>query len=119
MPLYHRQEKTNALLEAEINKLLLKEVELPIGTLTTLMRVETDGDFEHSRIWVSVLPFSRKDEILAILRHITPHFQRLLIKRLRMEYVPTITFAIDDTNEKADHIEHLLDDVKEDTKKTI
>lgn len=115
MPTPHWKERIDALLVEEINKLILKEVELPIGVMATVMGVDTDSEGEKAQVAISVYPITRASDALIIFKKMTGRLQYLLNRQLKMEYVPEIFFTLDYSNERASFTEELLEKIsKED-----
>lgn len=105
----YRLARLNELIRDEFNKILLKEIEFPSHYLVTIEKVETKADLGSCFIFISVLPIKYRPEALHLLERRLPYFQSLLFKRLRLKFVPKISFQIDTSEEKADRIFRLLD----------
>ncbi len=105
----YRKQRVESLLREELNKLLKKEAEFPLGAMVTVMRVELQDEGEQATVWVSIFPKKFEQSIQKQLGRMTPMFGGMLVKRLRMQYVPKIHFRIDNSNETADEITRLLD----------
>ncbi len=63
---YFRYERVSSLIQAELGKIILKEIETP-GVLITVTRVEVNKDLERAIINFSVIPSDKSGEILKIL----------------------------------------------------
>jgi len=111
MPTPHWKERIDALLVEEINKLILKEIELPIGVMATVMGVDTDSEGEKSKVAISVYPINRANDALIIFKKMTGRLQYLLNRQLKMEHVPEIFFSLDFSNEQASYTEKLLEKI--------
>jgi ribosome-binding factor A len=103
-----RIEKINSLLVQEISAVLLREIEFPQGVLVTIIKAKTTDDVKEAKIFISVLPFEKSDQVLDILRNNIYHIQQLLNKKLRMKPVPKIFFKIDASEEEAYKVERAL-----------
>lgn len=97
----------------ELGKLLTREVEFPLGVLVTITSVTILSDLSAARVMISVLPFARGKEILTILHGAIFNLQHLIRSKLKIYHVPKLEFYIDEAPEKADHIEHILDSIKQ------
>lgn len=104
-----RQEQVNELIRSELAQLFTKELELPHGVIVTISHVETSADMEHARVYLSIWPVERRGEIWPTLVPQQGHFQRLLNRRLHMDHVPLIEFMHDESEEKAERLNRLLD----------
>ena len=92
---------------------MLTEVEFPSGALVTIIRADTSKDLRHSKIWISVMPTYYIPKVLDKLRKNKGHLEYGLHGRLSMKPLPKLSFAIDETEKKAQEIEELLDSIKE------
>jgi ribosome-binding factor A len=104
----HRKEKINSLLEQEVGKIILREIDIPPGVLVTVISADATEDLKEAKIMISVLPFDKSQKILEILNKNIYFIQQILNKELRMKPVPKISFKIDDSMEKAGRVENLL-----------
>lgn len=104
-----RIEQLNALLQQEIGVIIARDIEFPLGTMATILHVRTTGDLHHAVVAVSLFPEGRRGEILAILKKNTRHIELLLQDRLPIHHIPSLSWTIDITEEKAAEVEVLLD----------
>lgn len=107
-----RIEQVNQLLQRTIGDLFLRELDLPRGTILTIKQVETAPDCKSAAVWVSVLPEAQREEVGTLLEKSVGHFQRLLNKKVVMEFTPKITFRIDTTESRADRVLRILDRIQ-------
>ena len=110
----HRLAQLSSLLQHELGLLLTRELELPAGALLTVSRVTVLPDLSAARIGVTILPWERHLEVFQLLQRRTHDLQRLLNAKLHIYRVPKLEFQLDDSTERADRLEQLLD--KLDTK---
>lgn len=108
----NRIQRINQLLKKEVGRILIREVDLG-DSLTTITQVDTSSNLQEARIYISAIPFSEIDKILAILNKEIYKIQQELNKRLRMRPVPKIIFKKDEITKKADQIEALLEKIKQ------
>lgn len=106
--------QVNALLQREVGLLLRREVEFPINILVTVSRTDTSIDLEHATIWLKVFPEDQSKAVMETLRHSMWYLQRSLNRRLAMKFVPRIRFDIDTSEEKAEHMLNVLDELNPD-----
>jgi len=88
-----------------------RELELPGGALLTIISVKVLPDLSQTRIGVSILPTEKQDQVFKILISATANLQRIVNRRLKLYRVPRISFYFDDSLEKADKIDRLLDNL--------
>ena len=107
----HRIDQINSLIEKELSQIILKEVDLPQGCLATITKVDTAKDLSQSYIWISVLPTSQQEKILKLLEDNLGHLNHLVSQKLMIRKMPKFILKVDIREEKASHIEELLNTV--------
>lgn len=111
-----RIEQINALLQQIIAEIFIKNIEFGPGILATITRVDTAADLGHAKIFVSVLPLAKKKDALDKVRKSIFEIQKIVFSKLKIAHAPRLHFFIDETEERAEHIEELLDKIKEEDK---
>jgi ribosome-binding factor A len=107
-----RIERVNSLIQEELGKIILKEIELPVGVLATITRVETSIDLCNARIYVSVLPQDKLERVLYVLNKMVYVLQKCLNECLRMRPIPKIRFVKERQTAEAAKIEGILEELK-------
>jgi len=100
--------RVQSVIQKELNKLILKEVNFPEKTLVTISRVDVSSDLANAKIGISVIPGERGDEVLEILKNKRGQLQYFLNKKMNIKPMPRIEFVRDFGLEKAADIERLL-----------
>jgi ribosome-binding factor A len=98
------QKETRHILGEEIQS--LKDPRIGFATVTA---VRVSADLRHARVFVSVL--GSLDEQAATMKGLesaTPHLRSELGRRMRMKYLPELTFELDHGVEDAERVETLL-----------
>ena len=108
----NRIQSVNSLIKNELSQILLKEVDFPEDTLATLTRVETSTDLSQAKVYISIMPDNKINEIFEILNKNIYKLQQELNKRLKMRPVPRIVFKKEEKTEEAGRIEELLEQLK-------
>lgn len=103
-----RQEQVNSLIQKELGAILLSELELPLGSLLTISRVEVSSSLEHADIFVTVLPDGQTERVLALVQKNVYHLQKLLDKKLVLKFVPKIRFQLDEGLQAANEVNEIL-----------
>ena len=97
----NRLEKVAKMLQREISQMILHELTDPQLGFITVTRAEPTPDLRTAKIFISVLGVkSSQEESLACLKKASGYMQKLLGSRLKMRFIPTISFHLDDTIEK-------------------
>jgi ribosome-binding factor A len=109
-----RTERLADLIRDEVARLLLREVKDPRIGFVTLTGAKVTPDLRQARLFVSILGDEKaREAALEGLRHSAHFIQRALFKNLRLRNSPTILFEIDDSLERGDRIERVLQQLHE------
>ena len=109
-----RQPKIARQIQRDIADIFQKEGrDLLRGTLVTVTEVRVSPDFNYAKIYVSIFPFDKAPETMAVLDKQNRFIGRELGGRIKdqLKSVPEIQFFLDDSLE---YIEHLEQAMKED-----
>lgn len=107
-----RIKRINELIKEELGSIIVKEVEFPPNCLVTISKVETSPDLKHTLVWLSILPIDSQKEIIKIITKQRGELQKILNTRIKTRNTPQIQFKIDESEERAEYIIHLLDTIK-------
>ena len=107
-----RVPKINQLLKREIGRLLLEEVEFPKDTLVTLTRVESSNNLQQAKVYISVIPEDRNEEVIDILKRRIRYIQAIINRRLRMRPVPRIIWTRETMTGEAERIDEIVEEIK-------
>jgi ribosome-binding factor A len=104
-----RQERVNSLLQAEISRILQRELKEPAPERVTITGVEVSPDLHHAKVYVSVL--GEEEEVRSALASLVRQrkiIQRLVAENVVLRYTPRLVFVADRTAARAQRIEMLL-----------
>lgn len=104
-----RADRVGHLLQRELSELVreLKDPRVQAATLVTLTAVRVSDDMSVARVMVSVIdPEPRR--VIAAIGRAQGHLHGQLARRLQMKKLPELRFQLDDTEERASHIDQLL-----------
>ena len=107
-----RIERVESLIQEELGKIIIKELEFPVGSLVTITRVSCSVDLANANVFVAVLPEEKVKRVLEILGKMVYVLQQFLNKRLRMRPIPKIRFVEDKQAAHAAKIEGLIEKIK-------
>jgi len=114
MPLpFKRADRVAGLIQAELSRLLLREVKDPRLHQVTVTAVRVSVDLRHARVFFTS-PGAKDGltEALQGLRSAAGFLRGHLGRALRLRYAPELTFEVDDSVERSLHIAALLKQVK-------
>ena len=99
-------------LRAEISDLLAREVHDPGIGFLTITHVNVSPDLQIARVYYTTLgdDKARRDSARALGRA-TPFLRRQIGSRLRLKRVPQLEFFFDESIERGDRIERILNDL--------
>jgi ribosome-binding factor A len=99
-------------LRAEIADLLAREVHDPGVGFLTVTHVHVTPDLQVARIYYTTLgdEKARRESARALTRA-TPFLRRQIGSRLRLKRVPQLEFFFDESIERGDRIERILNDI--------
>lgn len=103
------------LLQREISNIIEKELKDPRIGFLTITKVDLSDDLKLARVYYSVLGTEEeKGKSAEGLRSAKGFIKRLLGQRTRLKYLPDILFVFDDSFEKEQHIQSILERLKDD-----
>jgi ribosome-binding factor A len=83
--------------------------------LVTVTGVQMSPDLRHAKVYVSAMGSdAEKQESLEALNHAAGWIRHELGQRMRMRFLPEIVFRTDTSQEYGEHIDRLLDKIRED-----
>lgn len=103
-----RIEKVNSLIKQELGNITLREVDVFPGILLTITRVECAHNLFQAKVYVSVVPEDKFDEVLSLLKRHIYDLQQILNKKIKMRPVPRIEFLKETKTKEAGRVEELL-----------
>lgn len=106
-----RLTRVNELIRHELGELIRREVEFGQGVLVTITDVATSPDFEHAKVFVSVMPSKDRGAAMSTLNASIRNLQRLINRRLVTKPVPKLRFILDDAIDRQSRVERLLDTI--------
>jgi ribosome-binding factor A len=109
MPQGSRASRVGDQIRAELAELLTREVHDPGIGFLTITHVKVSPDLQQARVFYTTIgdPKSRKDSARALQRA-TPFLRRHVGRRLQLKRVPELTWMFDESIEKNDRIEQIL-----------
>ena len=106
-----RQQKISRQIQRDIAEILQKEGQaISNGAMITVTTVRVSPDFAYAKVYFSIFPFTRNEEIMASLEKNNWFIRRELGKRIRtqLKIVPELQFFLDDSLEYIENIDSLL-----------
>ena len=108
-----RIERVSELVKQEISAIVL-EMNLTNCGLVTVTSAEVSPDLKDGRVYVSVIGSAeQRQHAITELDRMHGRIQHELSRRIVLKYTPRLKFVLDETELRAQHIEHLLDELGE------
>ncbi|MEW6172212.1 MAG: 30S ribosome-binding factor RbfA [Bacillota bacterium] len=109
----HRAARLAETLKEEMAEIIQSELKDPRLGFATVTRVEVSNDLRYAKVLVSVYGSSEDGEAtLSVLERAMGFIRSLLGRRLRLRYVPEISFKLDPSIGYGARVTHLLDELK-------
>ena len=106
-----RMRRVNGVIQEVLGDSIATDLEDPRIGFVTITAVETSPDLRSARVFVSVLGSEEeKESTLAALRSAHGVLQSAIASQTRMKRTPTLTFHYDDTPERGERLQRLLDE---------
>jgi len=106
-----RQKKISRLLQKELAEILRqKTTEMARGKMLTVTNVRVSPDLSLAKIYLSIFPSEKSEEILGNITDNTPRIRNELGSKVRnqLRIIPEIAFYLDDSLDYIDNIDNLL-----------
>ena len=109
-----RQRRVADLLQKEISYCLQFDISDPRIGFVTITDVDVNPDLTAAIVHVSLLDNNNEAEreVLSGLESALPYLKRILGPKLKLRYMPDLTFKIDRSSAYASHIASLLDQIE-------
>ena len=105
-----RQNKIARLLQKELSEMFQRQTQATHGMLVSVSVVRISPDLSVARVYLSVFPSERAQEIVANINANMKTVRYELGKRVRFQLriIPELKFFVDDSLDYIDHIDALL-----------
>jgi ribosome-binding factor A len=118
MPTDQRMQRISARIREEFSEMLVREVSDPRLAGISVTDVKVDRELAFADIYVSAFEGAvRSQEVLDGLHSASGFLRRQLAQRIELRVFPRLRFHWDPTPERADKIERLLAEIREEREK--
>ena len=104
---YPRKVRVAELIQQELGKLILRDVELD-GGIITITGVDVTDKLDYARVKISVLPSSKAKQGLGLLQDHAGALQHNLLRIMNIKPMPYLQFTIDEGAEAAAKLEKVF-----------
>lgn len=87
------------------------------NSFITIMEVRVSADLGVAKVYLGIMSKKNKDEIFSLIEFHNQQIRKMLSNKLRnqLRKIPVLQFYLDTTLDNAEHIEKLLNKIKQDT----
>jgi ribosome-binding factor A len=101
--------RVGELIQAEIAALMLKELKDPRLKMSTISHVDVSSDLRHAKLYISHLGSeAEREAAIEGFQCAAGFIRRQLGKRLKLRYVPQLTFQLDTAIAYGVKVSHIL-----------
>ena len=110
-------ERLNHVIQEEISMILMKEVKDEDIKFVTITGVETTNDLSFAKVYYTVLDENKKEETQEALDRASSFIRTKLAERIEVRHTPELRFTYDTSIAYGEHIEKIMEEIKEKEKK--
>lgn len=108
---YKRSTRLGDLIREEVAEIIMHKLRDPRLGFVTVTYARMSDDLKHATIYLSVFEDSKRKDTLNIMRASASFIRGELAKKLKVKYIPSLTFMIDESIEQGLKIDRLLDEI--------
>ena len=109
---YKRSQRVSDLIREEIADIIMNKVKDPRLGFVTVTGAKITEDLKIATIYLSILKEEEKETTIEMLNSAKGFIRAELAKRLKMKFIPSLIFRIDESLEYGVRIEKLLREIK-------
>lgn len=104
--------RVGELIQAEIAELMLRHLKDPRLKMSTISHVDVSSDLRHAKLYISHLGSeSEQEATIEGFKHAAGFIRKQLGKRLKLRYVPQLSFQLDTAIAYGVKVSHMLHDL--------
>ena len=105
----YRKERMQDLLREEISTIIQQDIKDPGLGFITVVEIRMTADLKHAKVYYTVYGTDEEKEKTAVaLKRARNYVKHLIGERIRLKYVPDLTFVFDTDQERAARIDEIL-----------
>lgn len=82
------------------------------GAIVSVTKVDTTPDLKYAKVYLSVFPDDRKDEIFNAVKSSVTFLRREIARNVKLRITPELHLMLDDTLEYSQKIDELFSKIK-------
>ena len=108
-----RLERINSEIQKIVSEIIDTKLRDPqIDAIISVNQVDTTPDLAHSKVYISSIGKTPKDEVVARLKGAGGFIRGQLSKRINLRIIPRLEFILDTSEEYASRIDNILKTIK-------
>lgn len=107
-----KRERYESLIKTLISNAIATEVYNPIIKMATIHYVKLTADISIAKVYISCYDKTKIDKILKKINEASSFFRTILAKNLDLRKVPSLVFLNDDSIDRIDEINDILESIK-------
>jgi ribosome-binding factor A len=108
---YKRSARVGDLIREEVASIIMHKLKDPRLGFITITDAQVSDDLRHARVYASVLEDAKRQESLKILNSSARFIKNELGKRMKIKFIPDISFKLDESINYGAKIDKILNDV--------
>ena len=104
-----RGKRVGSLIQEELSRFLIEDVQGQVPGLITVTRVEMTDDLLTAHIYLSVFGGGDREALLALLEKRKGYIRRILASRINLKYNPELFFTLDPAPEEEEKLDRLFE----------
>lgn len=108
-----KTERLNHAIQEEISMILMREIKDEAIKFVTITGVETTTDLSFSKVYYTVLDDTKKEETKEALERAASFIRTKLAERIEIRHTPELKFIYDTSIAYGNHIEKIIEEIKE------
>ncbi|UCD36097.1 MAG: 30S ribosome-binding factor RbfA [Nitrospiraceae bacterium] len=109
---YKRSARVSDLVREEVADIVMNKIKHKVLGFITVTGAKVSDDLRNATVYISVLDPADRDSAVRKLNASASFIKGELGRRLKMKYVPSLVFRIDEAVEYGRKIDRILDDIK-------
>ncbi|MBI5056206.1 MAG: 30S ribosome-binding factor RbfA [Nitrospirae bacterium] len=109
---YKRSARVGDLIREEIADMIMNKIKHKNLGFVTVTGAKVSDDLRNATIYISVLKVEDAEKTVRKLSSLSALFKSELGRRLKMKYVPSLTFKLDESIQYGMKIDKLLNEIK-------
>ena len=112
---FKRSARIGDLIKEEVADIIMHKLKDPRLGFITVTDAQASDDLRHAKVFISVLEDEKKEKTLKIISSSAKFIRSELSKRVKIKFIPELTFKLDESIEYGAKIDKILNEVKPST----